>query len=78
MGGIAVPKPCPWCGERGGLTIDACLVARPLGAFSLAGAQMKFSAYERAELACSLCGGSRLGFIDGRDFVAERLPPVSS
>lgn len=66
-----VPKACPDCGQTGGLTIGTRLVARPLGTWSLAGAQMKTSARTMAELACSRCGMSRVGRIEGNHFVQE-------
>lgn len=56
---------CPWCGQTGGMTLDRVLKARPIGDFSLAGAQMKVSAVERYELACTVCGRSQLGHIEG-------------
>lgn len=47
---------CPQCGAGPGtLSITIKLVLKPLGTFSLAGAQMKASAYEAPILECSEC-----------------------
>lgn len=47
--------PCPSCGEKT-LRIEARLAAKPIGDFSLAGAQMKVSAVEVPWLVCDNCG----------------------
>lgn len=50
-----LPKPCPSCGASP-LELSWGLVARPLGTWSLAGAQMKTSAVEWATVSCPACG----------------------
>jgi len=52
---VPATNPCPVCGEAGGMGVRERLVARPIGSFSLAGAQMKVSANWRWEYRCSLC-----------------------
>ena len=47
--------PCPSCGVKG-LRIEYRLTAKPLGSFSLAGAQMKVSAVRVPWLICGTCG----------------------
>lgn len=71
-----VPKPCPNCGQQGGLTIGPRLEARPLGTWSLAGAQLKTSAVQRLGLGCTLCGMLVLGDLDedGKFVTTDRLP----
>lgn len=66
---------CPECGARSrddetAFVVEPVLVAKPLGTYSVAGAQMKASAYERLRLRCR-CGWSILGHIDGDQFVSE-------
>lgn len=51
---------CPGCGHSG-LRIEMRLLARPLGTFSLAGAQDKVSASEVPFLICDGCGASAQG-----------------
>lgn len=46
---------CPECGH-GGMDLEWRLQARPIGSFSLAGAQMKFSAREVPVITCPDCG----------------------
>ena len=53
---IAVTSACPACGQRGNVTIRRVLQAKPVGSFSLAGAQMKFSAIDALEARCGACG----------------------
>lgn len=55
---IPVTSACPSCGLRGQVTVRKILRAKPVGSFSLAGVQMKFSAYEDLEAACGACGAS--------------------
>lgn len=59
-----LPHPCPACGTTA-LTLRTTLVARPLGSFSLAGAQTKISAVQVAEVRCAACGASRRGRLEG-------------
>jgi len=47
--------PCPACGHEF-LAIENRLVTKPIGTFSLAGAQTKFSAYEWPYIVCDACG----------------------
>ena len=47
---------CPGCGEVGSLGVELRLVAKPIGSFSLAGAQMKVSAREVPHLVCTTVG----------------------
>ncbi len=74
---------CPDCGRRDAMTLDrtgeTILVARPLGTWSLAGAQMKTSArqVEVLVLACDPdpahgggCGWTVRGYIDGESLMA--------
>lgn len=47
---------CPTCETIGSLRLGQVLVARPLGSFSLAGAQAKVSAYWAPALSCGTEG----------------------
>lgn len=58
-------KPCPECGAVGTVALRPAMVAKPLGTFSLAGAQMKVSAWRGWELACSACPFRVLGQVEG-------------
>ncbi len=49
-----IAKPCPFCGQRK-LELRWWLEAKPVGTFSLAGAQLKFSAVENAVVQCHGC-----------------------
>jgi len=51
----ALPQKCPSCGATT-LVLSWGLISKPLGTFSLAGAQMKTSAVEVAEVDCETCG----------------------
>jgi hypothetical protein len=55
---------CPACGQRT-LTVAWELVAKDVGTFSLAGATMKFSAYQAPVLRCTNCGVSSVGRFEG-------------
>jgi len=73
-------KRCPSCGERGGLHFANVLAAKDIGDFSLAGAQLKFSAIEQVICRCSLCGEERAGHLedvtmteDGKTFLSGRF-----
>ncbi len=46
--------PCPSCGHIG-LTLKTTLLPKPLGTYSLAGAQMKLSAIETLIWSCPAC-----------------------
>jgi hypothetical protein len=57
-------SPCPNCGEGPGtlsISVGSGLQVLPTGSFSLAGAQMKFSARATPMLCCSACGLRRDG-----------------
>lgn len=58
-------KPCPECGTVGTVALRPAMVAKPLGSFSLAGVQMKVSAWRGWELACSACPFRVLGQVEG-------------
>jgi len=47
--------PCPECENVGTLYIGTVLQAKPIGSFSLAGQQMKFSANEIPAIRCTAC-----------------------
>jgi hypothetical protein len=49
---------CPECGAGGQLEFKSVLRAKPLGTFSLAGAQMKFPAREGFAFRCGACGAT--------------------
>jgi hypothetical protein len=66
-----VRGPCRDCGPAGKLRIVHRLVARPIGTFSLAGAQMKVSAYWWPWMVCDNCGGESKG-----KFVPAVPPPT--
>ncbi len=56
---------CPKCTKVGGLHINIQLVSKPLGTFSLAGAQVKTSAYQAPVLECQHCDLHVAGRFDG-------------
>lgn len=58
-------KPCPKCGAAGTVALRPALIVQPLGSFSLAGVQLKVSAREGWELACSACAFRVLGQVEG-------------
>ena len=69
---------CPECGvssrqDPTAITVEPVFVAKPIGTFSVAGAQMKVSAYQRLQMSCR-CGWKILGYIDGDHFIAD--PPA--
>ncbi len=73
-------SPCPACGTGPGtlsLQVGSRLQARPLGTFSLAGAQMKVAAIASPVLRCSACGLQVQGRwdSDGRHVVSPAPPP---
>jgi hypothetical protein len=57
-------SPCPVCGAHGTLRLSQTLQAKPLGTFSLAGAQMKVSAQLRPVLSCTACDLKMVGVYD--------------
>lgn len=57
---------CPECHTKGALRVFSRLQAKPIGEFSLAGAQTKFSATEVPVLGCRVCTYEVVGrFEDG-------------
>ncbi len=77
---------CPNCQATGTIVIDFELRARPIGSFSLAGAQMKVSAEQVAIAECTACGARTPGRLEntvlgpdgktftGGHFVADPAP----
>jgi len=57
----AGPMWCKYCGPEFPLRIERRLEARPIGSFSLAGAQMKLSAREWPYAVCDGCGRESRG-----------------
>lgn len=53
---LLVGTACPACGVRDVIEVRRVLRAKPLGTFSLAGTQMKFSVVEDWEYRCTNCG----------------------
>lgn len=74
MAGSITRTACPTCGMIGYLTITTRFIARPIGEFSLAGAQMKFSGAMKPVLKCSNCTFDLVGDWDG-DSHAVFAPP---
>jgi hypothetical protein len=66
-------SPCPQCGELETMRLEIKLVATPIGAFSLAGVQMKVSARQRPVLTCTHCELFLIGEYepDGRHVVFD-------
>lgn len=58
-------KLCPKCGALGTVELRPVMVAKPVGTFSLAGAQTKVSAWRGWELGCSVCSFRVLGQVEG-------------
>ena len=56
----AAEQTCPGCGHEG-LRIEWRLAARPVGSYSLSGAQMKVSATRKPVLICDGCGAEAEG-----------------
>ena len=68
---------CPRCSAQGTVSIRPALRAKPIGSFSLAGAQMKVSAHSGVVAGCSSCGLRAFGHLqdpviseDGTTFVS--------
>lgn len=55
---LATASACPSCGVRGSVELTIILQAKPVGTFSLAGQQMKFSAARTARYDCTECGAT--------------------
>lgn len=49
---------CPVCGTRHAADVWRVLVAKPVGSFSLSGAQVKFSATGGWRYECTKCGAT--------------------
>ncbi|ARD42503.1 hypothetical protein [Actinomyces gaoshouyii] len=56
-----VPGTCARCGIDGQLRIEYRMEAKPLGTFSLAGAQMKVAATRWPWMVCGACGATCRG-----------------
>lgn len=66
---------CPQCGtnsrtEPDAFTLTEVFVAKPIGTFSVAGAQMKAVAIMRLKLQCR-CGWTAYGYMDDGDLIVE-------
>jgi hypothetical protein len=57
-------KRCKHCGE-GPMEVSRGIQLKPLGTFSLAGAQLKASAYDTLKLSCADCGLYAFGWATG-------------
>lgn len=68
-GSADLPQPCPVC--SGLLELSWRLTAKPIGSFSLAGAQMKVSALVRAQVLCAGCGLAAVGSLPGAVMAAD-------
>jgi len=55
---------CPKCAAENTVIVRCGLRARPIGTFSLAGAQMKFSVYEVAIATCTECDLHLVGHLE--------------
>ncbi len=80
-GEAALPHPCPNCGEAR-LTLSWWMIAKPIGDFSLAGRQLKFSVVQNAAILCGGCGTAVFGRItdgtlsaDGNRFTGGHFEP---
>lgn len=63
---------CPECGRSDRLALEVRLSAKPLGSYSIAGAQPKVIATEQLAVVCT-CGWFRYGHIteDGQHFQCD-------
>ena len=69
---------CPSClAPPGCLTIDIEMVAKPLGTFSIAGAQMKVTAAMLPVLNCTACGLRIVGRYDADGRHVEFPAPIT-
>jgi hypothetical protein len=60
----AESSPCPVCHATGTLSVGQRIVVRPLGSFSLAGAQLKAPGRVYPVLTCTECGLEVVGRYD--------------
>lgn len=65
MAGMINRTPCLNCNKVGSLSIEIKLVTKPLGTFSLSGAQMKTTGRMLPVIMCSECGFVLVGEFDG-------------
>jgi hypothetical protein len=75
MAGTITRTACPKCKEVGYLHIITRFVAKPLGTWSLAGAQVKTTGSMKPILKCHNCDFDLVGEFDG-DFHATFQPPT--
>lgn len=73
---------CPKCGGEDTVEVRRGFVAKPLGTFSLAGAQMKVSAHEVAIATCTECDLHLTGHLETTAdpeakiyFIVDEPPP---
>jgi hypothetical protein len=71
-GAIDLPQDCPQCAQQR-LEMVWTLVAHPIGTFSLAGAQMKFSASVVAVVRCHNCGFRAQGRLEDATMAEDGL-----
>lgn len=72
-----IDSACPQCEQTGTLSISDVLEARPLGTFSLSGANMKVSARNRPVLTCSQCAYRVAGEYSGRHAIFPPTRPIA-
>lgn len=71
-------RTCPQCGAgKESLSIRKGFVSAPIGDFSLAGSQMKFSATEVLLIECDQCNWGAEGHFEGRHFVVKQKEGVA-
>lgn len=78
MAGTIDRTPCPGCGQTEVLYISVKLFAKKIGEFSLAGAQVKFSARELPVLKCHNCDFNLVGRFTDDNHVAFTPPKGDS
>jgi len=72
--GTITKSPCPQCGEVGYLHITTRFVFKPLGTWSLAGAQDKTTGRMQPVLKCHNCSLDLIGEFDGEHHAAFDPP----
>ncbi len=65
-------KPCPGCAAAGTVTVQPVLEGKPLGTYSISGAQPKAVAEGKVALTCSACGLRIMGRLEDVVFDADR------